>query len=52
MEFIGLEKPAEFWATQIINSEGYERVSQKENFIKSGYDIKMSSKELEKLYLN
>lgn len=49
---IDLENSVELWADAIKKTENYNRLSQKESFIKNGYDILMSSKELETLYLN
>lgn len=49
---IDLENSVELWANAIIKVQNYNRISQKESFIKNGYDILLSSKELEKLYLN
>ena len=54
VEFIDIdsEYSKDRWKDAIINCDNYRRESQKEAFLKNGYDILESSKELEKLYLS
>ncbi len=50
VEYLSLEKSAEFWADRVLNySRSFVRKSRKEDFIKNGYDINKVTEEFIKL---
>ena len=52
VKYISLEKPADFWAQQILLSkENHERQEQTEAIKKAGFNIKSGIEQLEKTYL-
>ena len=51
MNYIPLDKPAEFWADRILASHIIERRNMKSEIIKSGYDIKDLAQKLQYFYL-
>lgn len=53
VEFISLEKPASYWADQVMRySDGYERKNTYSEICNAGYDVKDSAKWLEEFYLD
>lgn len=51
MNYISLDKPAEFWADKILESHDTERINMKSEIIKAGYDIKEMAKTMQEFYL-
>ncbi len=52
-EYMSLGDSAELWAERILAaSDGYERRNMSQQIAGSGYDIKLSAQQLEKIYLD
>lgn len=51
VDFVQLDKPAEFWAKEIIKAAGQKQTGGIEKLKNSGYDINTEAKKLEKIFL-
>lgn len=51
MNYISLDKPAEFWADKILENRITERRNKKSEIIKAGFDIKEIAKNMQEIYL-
>ena len=51
IEFISLDKPAEFWAERILRKQNFKRVTDIQKIIANGYDIQENARFLQEFYL-
>lgn len=52
VEFISLNKDAEYWSNEILKNYPYNRKNTRKEIIKAGYSVKESVKNIEEFYLN
>lgn len=52
IQYISLEKPASYWAEQIMKSKRVERKNAYQEVINHQYDIKSATQKLEKIYFH
>lgn len=52
LDYIKLDKPAEYWAENILSALPYKRGNTRNDIINSGYDISETAKYLEHFYIN
>lgn len=51
LEFVSLKESAKYWADKVLSyNSGYERKDMRNEMVKSGFDIKESTKWLQKFY--
>lgn len=52
VEFIGLDKPADYWAGKILKWKSYRRIDVTEQVAQNGYSIKKEAKRLQNYYFD